>query len=179
MGLRIRLRGGLRGSSKLGAAADRIVEGAKLATLIVSSLIIPQKRTQEGILIKSTSAVWQEIVDELGADWSNAYKLPSDKWEEFVAGAFTKEGCDVTLTPRSGDHGRDVIAIRRGVGCVKIIGSVKAYKPTLNVDYDAVRTLLGVLSGEQNASKGIIHDIRLSRKYSQRPVHCSLHANTP
>ncbi|WP_370137360.1 hypothetical protein [Bradyrhizobium sp. USDA 313] len=34
----------------------------------------------------------------------------------------------MTLTPRSGDHGRDVIAVRSGVGCIKIIGSVKAYK---------------------------------------------------
>jgi C4-dicarboxylate-specific signal transduction histidine kinase len=39
--------------SKLRAAADRIAEGAKLATLSVCSLIIPQERTQEGILIKS------------------------------------------------------------------------------------------------------------------------------
>jgi restriction system protein len=49
-----------------------------------------------------------------------------------------------------------VIAVKNGVGCVKIIGSVKAYKPGHLVKHEDVRALLGVLSGEQNASKGII-----------------------
>jgi restriction system protein len=137
-------------------AASQIAEGSKLATLSVSSLIMPGEKTAEGVLVTSTSAVWREIVSMLGTDWSVAYQIPPDKWEELVAGGFSKDGFEVTLTPRSGDHGRDVIAIRPGVGCVKIIGSVKAYKPTHIVDYDAVRSLLGVLSGEQDASKGMI-----------------------
>jgi restriction system protein len=33
---------------------------------------------------------------------------------------------------------------------------VKAYKPRNEVSYDDIRALLGVLSGEQNASKGIL-----------------------
>jgi restriction system protein len=49
-----------------------------------------------------------------------------------------------------------VIAVKNGVGCVKIIGSVKAYKPGQLVKHEDVRALLGVLSGEQNASKDII-----------------------
>src|SRR5262249_58606614 len=79
-----------------------------------------------------------------------------EKWEEIVAGAFNKAQYEVTLTPRSGDHGRDVIAIKRGVGCIKIIGSVKRYAPGNLVGYDEIRALLGVLSGERDASKGII-----------------------
>jgi restriction system protein len=63
---------------------------------------------------------------------------------------------EVVLTPRSGDYGRDIIAIRHGIGCIKIIGSVKAYKPGHLVKHDDVRALLGVMSGEQNTSKGII-----------------------
>jgi restriction system protein len=147
---------GLRLHSPPADAAAKIADGSRLATLIVNSLIIPERKTEEGILIASTSSVWRQIVDMLGADWSKAYEIPADRWEELVAGAFDKDGYKVTLTPRSGDHGRDVIAIRSGVGGVKIIGSVKAYKPTHIVDYDAVRALLGVLAGEQNASKGII-----------------------
>jgi restriction system protein len=49
-----------------------------------------------------------------------------------------------------------VIAIRRGFGCVKVLGSVKAYAPGKLVPYDAVRALIGVLTGERDASKGII-----------------------
>jgi restriction system protein len=44
----------------------------------------------------------------------------------------------------------------KGVGCVKIIGSVKAHKPGHLVGYDAVRSLIGVLAGERDTSKGII-----------------------
>src|SRR5215472_7722472 len=38
-----------------------------------------------------------------------AYQIPPEKWEEIVAGAFKKAQYDeVTLTPRSGDRGRDI-----------------------------------------------------------------------
>jgi restriction system protein len=125
--------------------------------LVIKSVIIPERMVSEGVLIKSTSVVWASIVDELRKDWTKAYEIPPRVWEELVAGAYKKAGFDdVILTPRSGDHGRDVIAYRKGVGSVKIIGSVKAYKPGHLVSYDDVRALLGVMSGERNTSKGII-----------------------
>jgi restriction system protein len=131
-------------------------QGAKFP-LAVSSLIVPEQRTHEGILVQSTSLMWLRIVQALGKDWSVAYQIPYGKWEEIVAGAFKEAGYDeVTLTPRSGDYGRDVIARRKGVACVKVLGSVKAYKQGHLVDQDEVRALLGVLSGERDASKGIL-----------------------
>jgi restriction system protein len=42
------------------------------------------------------------------------------------------------------------------VGCVKILGSVKAYQPGRLVTHDDVRALLGVLSGEMDASKTML-----------------------
>jgi restriction system protein len=130
---------------------------ALTASISVSSLIIPERRTAEGILVKSTSAIWSEIVERLGSDWNTAFQLTADQWEELIAGAFHKAGFDeVTKTPHSGDHGRDIIAIRHGFGCVKILGSVKAYKPDHLVEYDAVRALIGVVTADQKASKGII-----------------------
>ena len=134
-----------------------LTEAAATASITVSSLIIPERKTTEGILVRSTSAIWSEIVQKLGSDWNLAFQLTSDQWEELIAGAFHKAGYDeVTKTPRSGDHGRDVIAIKRGFGCVKILGSVKAYKPDHLVEYDAVRALVGVVTADQKASKGII-----------------------
>ena len=143
-----------RGVITLGTPIDKI---AKHVALAISSLIIPEAKSAEGVLIKATSAIWDEVVTQLGADWSVAFQLPSDKWEELVAGALKRAKYDeVTLTPRSGDHGRDVIAIKRGFGCVKIIGSVKAYAPDRHVGYDDVRALIGVMTGERDVSKGII-----------------------
>lgn len=125
--------------------------------LTITGVVIPEQKTHQGTLIKAVSVAWNAIVDQLNRDWTKAYDMPPSLWEEIVAAAYSMAGFDeVTLTPRSGDHGRDVIAVRKGVGCIKILGSVKAYKPGLLVDYDHIRGLLGVMSGERDASKGII-----------------------
>lgn len=134
-----------------------IEQSKKHATLALQSVIIPERKVTEGILVKSISVLWARMVEELSLDWTKAYQIPPHIWEEIIAGAFKKAGFEeVILTPRSRDHGRDVLATSRGVGCVKIIGSVKAYAPNHLVKHDHVRALLGVLSGEQNASKGIV-----------------------
>jgi len=156
-----------------------ILNASQNPTLSVSSiiipegsLIIPERPTAEGILIKSTSLVWKEIVQTLGKDWTVPYQIPPEKWEEIVAGAYKKAGYDnVTLTPRSGDHGRDVIAIKKGVGCIKILGSVKRYAQGRVVEYDAILALLAVLDGERDASKGIITTTSDFPAREQTPNH--------
>lgn len=116
------------GSAPLGAIPAELTrkldESTRTVKLAVRGLIIPERPTEHGVLLKSTSNIWTEIVSQLGSDWSVAYQLDDRAWEELVAGAFSKAGYDeVVLTPRSNDHGRDVIATRHGVGCVKILGS--------------------------------------------------------
>ena len=133
------------------------IERLLARSLAVASILIPEGKTISGVLVASTSYIWAEIVKRLKNDWTVAYEIPPEKWEEIVAGAFKNADFDeVVLTPRSGDFGRDVIASRKGVGCVKVIGSVKAYSPGHLVKHDDVRALLGVLSGELNASKAIL-----------------------
>jgi len=135
----------------------RDVENLLKVDLAISGIVIPAKKVLGGLLISATSVIWGEVINTLKRDWSMAYSIPPRKWEEIIAGAFKQAGFEeVVLTPSSGDRGRDVIAIKRGIGCVKIIDSVKAYKPGNLVGYDDVRALLGVLSGERDASKGII-----------------------
>ena len=51
---------------------------ADTVKLSVSGIIIPKRKVQEGILLKSTSAVWREVADKLGADWMIAYQLIPD-----------------------------------------------------------------------------------------------------
>ncbi|MGH7121549.1 MAG: restriction endonuclease [Acetobacteraceae bacterium] len=92
----------------------------------------------------------------LGDHWELAFQIPPEKWEELIAGAYKRAGWDtVTLTPRSGDHGRDVIAVKRALGTVRVIDSVKAYRPPHLVGYDDVRALMGTLQGD-GASKGYL-----------------------
>ena len=127
-----------------------------LPAVAVGSVIIPDKPVQEGILIQCTSLVWTSIVQLLKDDWTQAFQIPPRVWEEIIAGAFHEAGFhEVVLTPRSGDHGRDVIAVRQGIGSVRILGSVKAYKPGHLITKEEVHALMGVVSVDPNASKGL------------------------
>jgi restriction system protein len=141
----------------------QLTNSTNAVALSVSALIIPDnslllvdRQVAEGRLVSATSLIWTRVAKQLANDWTLAQQLTPDQWEEMVAGAFKGAGYDVVITPRSGDHGRDVIATTRGVGCVKIIGSVKAYRPGRLVPYDAIRSLVGVISGDLSVSKGII-----------------------
>ncbi len=123
----------------------------------MSSIIVPEKRNAQGIIISAHAIAWAEICRHLVNDWSKAYEIPATKWEEIVAGAFDKAGYDqVFLNASIRRPWPRCHRSQRGVGSIKIIGSVKAYKPTHIVGYDDVRALLGVLSGETDASKGMV-----------------------
>ena len=139
------------------AIEELSAESNREADVSLSGVIIPERKEAEGVLLRSASAVWEEIVNKLKGNWDEAFTITDRVWEEIIAGAFVKAGFqEVVLTPRSGDHGRDVIARSRGVGCIKIIGSVKAYQRGRNVRYDDVRSLIGVMAAERDTSKGII-----------------------
>jgi hypothetical protein len=127
-----------------------------MPTLTVGSVIVPERPVEEGVLIRCTSFVWTSIVRNLKDDWEQAFQIPPRVWEEILAGAFKEAGFEeVILTPRSGDHGRDVIAVRKGIGSVRILGSVKAYKPGHLITKEEVHALMGVVAIDPNASKGM------------------------
>jgi restriction system protein len=124
--------------------------------VLLQTVIVPGAKTVEGRLIEAVALPWFEIVEVLKNDPTIAYQISAQQWEEIIAGAYKKAGFDeVTLTPRSGDYGRDVIAVKRGLGFVRVIDQVKAYKPDHLVTADDVRALLGVLHGD-GASKGFL-----------------------
>ena len=126
------------------------------ASLLLQAVIVPGAKTDQGQLIEAVALPWFEIIELLSRDPSLAYQIKDRKWEEIIAGAYQRAGFDeVTLTPRSGDFGRDVIAVKRGLGTVRIIDQVKAYGPNHLVTADDVRALLGVLQGDK-ASKGFL-----------------------
>jgi restriction system protein len=126
------------------------------ASLLMKAVIVPGDRTSEGQLVEAVTLPWFEIIELLNGDPALAFQLDPRKWEEMIAGAYERAGFDeVTLTPRSGDLGRDVIAVKRGIGTVRVIDQVKAYGPRHLVTADDVRALVGVLEMDQ-ASKGFL-----------------------
>lgn len=138
-----------------GAYLEQIDRGRKLVSLTSTAILIPERQTSEGLLIKSYGAAWIAIARELGNDWTKAFEIDPRRWEEILAGALDKEGFEVTLTDRTGDHGRDVIARRAGIGSMRMLGSMKAYAPDRVVDRAHVDEVLGVV-GREGATKGMI-----------------------
>ena len=84
------------------------------------------------------------------------YALDWRQLEETIAGAYQSAGYEVTLTPRSGDLGRDVIATKKGVVSIRILDQIKAYKPGHLVTANDVRAMLGVATADTNCSKAVV-----------------------
>ncbi|MBN2565971.1 MAG: restriction endonuclease [Candidatus Eisenbacteria bacterium] len=159
---RLVIRGDLTGDEPGGYAFGVLKDESapsELPTIpvVIQALVAPYDKTAEGELVRALSVPWRRIVNALVEQPGLAFEIPPRTWEEIVAAAFDAAGYDqVTLTPRSGDLGRDVIAVRRGVGSIRIIGSVKAYREQHRVRHDDVRALLGVLFADPRATKAIL-----------------------
>jgi restriction system protein len=131
--------------------------GQPLPTMIIKAELLSfGDTTPEGRLVEAVAIPWFAIIERL-QDRAHAYEIDPRKWEEIIAGAYEQAGFDeVLLTPRSGDFGRDVIATITGVGSIRIFDQVKAYAPDRPVPAKDVRELIGVITGAQNVSKGVI-----------------------
>jgi restriction system protein len=129
-----------------------------LPVLLSRAIITPYDRSCEGELIKAVTLPLRQIIAAIQRSPSLMYEIDPRKWEEIVAATYHESGLfdEVTLTPRSGDRGRDVIAVRKGFGGVRLIESVKRKTPGHKTTAEEVWALLGVLLSDPQASKGIV-----------------------
>lgn len=127
-----------------------------IAQVLLQTVVAPDKGADKGKLIVAVLTPWFDIIEMLKKDPSAAFQIPAHTWEEMAAGAYKQAGFDnVILTPRGGDYGRDVIAEKKGLGIVRVIDSVKAFKPPNLVTANDVRALMGVLQTD-GAAKGFL-----------------------
>ncbi len=99
-------------------------------SITLKALLSFSDKSSEGRLVAAVGVPWFNIINMINKDPESIYQIDPFKWEEIIAGAYDAAGFDeVILTPRSGDKGRDVIAIMNGVGSIKIVDQVKAYNP--------------------------------------------------
>ena len=128
-----------------------------ITPVALQALITLQGKTVDGDLVRVIEPAWMAVFALLKSDPDALHKLSPRQFEELVAASYDKAGYDeVILTPRSGDFGRDVVAVKRGWGSVRIIDQAKCFKPGHLVDANDVRALLGVLQADRNATKGIV-----------------------
>jgi restriction system protein len=126
--------------------------------LVSQAVITPIGDTEEGPLIRAVTLPLLAIIKRILAEPSLMYGIDSRKWEEIIAATYEASGqfSRVTLTPRSGDYGRDLIAEKDGFGSVRLIESVKRYTPGHVVTANDVRALAGVLLGDNRTTKGVV-----------------------
>ncbi len=131
--------------------------GNSLPGLLVQQVVELGERVNEGTLIRAVAMPWFELVNMFKNDPEFIYKLSPEKWEEMVAGAYARQGAsEVILTPRSGDLGRDVIAVFPDFGTIRVLDQVKRYSPGQVVTANDVRALTGVLYKDLGATKGFV-----------------------
>lgn len=129
----------------------------RLPAITAKTLLIFGNNTDDGRLVEAVAIPWYEIIRIISQDPESIYEIGPRKWEEIIAGAYERAGFDeVILTPRSGDKGRDVIATKHGIGSVRFLDQIKAYRPGHLVTADEVRSMAGVIALDGNVSKGII-----------------------
>jgi len=131
---------------------------ANLPSILVQTAIITLgPRTDDGLIVQAVALPWMEIIELIDKDPHFLKQISWRRVEEVIAGAYKQDGWEeVTLTPRSRDGGRDIIAVRRTPCALRVIDQVKAYSPGHRVTADDVRALIGVLSSDLNASKGVV-----------------------
>ena len=139
--------------SASGTATVRINPPPILLTL---PILLYGARTEDGSFVTAITAAWEAMLNEIERCHHDAHIIPPRVWEEIVAATWERAGFQVTLTPRSADHGRDVIAVKHGFGSIRILDQVKAYKPDHIVPANDVRAMLGTVLGDQAATKGVI-----------------------
>jgi restriction system protein len=129
-----------------------------LPTLLSLVVVRPYKKTAEGQLVSAVTIPLMTIVKAILENPSVMFEFSPRRWEAFVAATYDASGLfdEVTLTPSSGDSGQDVIAVKKGFGSVRIIESVKRYRPKHKVTAKDVREIVGVISSDRQASKGVI-----------------------
>ena len=124
--------------------------------ILLQSLIIFGAKNDEGTVIQALGIPWRLIARMMKDDPNFLFTIDPWKMEELIAASYKQNGFDVTLTPRSGDLGRDVIAEKKGFVSVRVVDQVKAYSPGHLVDANDVRALLHVLSADRNATNGVV-----------------------
>lgn len=143
----------MAGEAESSAAAAEV----ELPEIVVGiALLDLADRADEGQIVRAITPAWINVVRSLRRDLQAFRELTDRQLEELIAGGYREEGWEVILTPRSGDGGIDVIAMRPDFGGIRVLDQAKRYAPGNLVPANDVRAMLGVLQMDSRASKAVI-----------------------
>lgn len=134
-------------------------------TIIVQALLRPESEALKSRNIQALAIPWLDILELIYRDPRSVYARPPDKWEEFIASAFTKSGFEeVTLSQRSHSHDKEVMARKKNLGTICVIDSFKAYRPGRLVRADDVKTMWSVMQDD----KSVVGIVSTNSKFEPR-----------
>lgn len=114
------------------------------------------EKSESKVLRVDLEEINEELIRYLAKHPEMMRELDPRKFEVLIAELLKDKGYEVTLTPRSKDGGRDILAIRRDdVGTALTLVECKRFAENKPVGVGIVRGLFGVVSEEQ-ASRGLI-----------------------
>lgn len=125
--------------------------------VLLSALIETDGASIEGTVVRMVAPAWLELVRLIQANPLILNSLEARRFEELMAGAYKRAGFDkVILTPRSGDHGVDVIAERQGLGRIRLVDQSKQFASHSVVTANDVRALGFVALADGSHTKGVV-----------------------
>ena len=116
----------------------------------------------------------RKIAEQLAANPQKLFSIDPRYFEELMASIYADMEYEVTLTKRTGDGGRDIIALsRKNYLSLKLIIECKRYARHRKVTVSQVRALFGVMTDE-NVTKALLATTsgftRQAREFAQRNV---------
>lgn len=91
-----------------------------------------------------------QLIEHLSRQPSDLHKLAPRKFEELIAELLENMGWEVSLTKKTRDGGRDILAfLNTGIGRFLCLVEAKRYAPERPVGVELVRSLYGTLCDEQ------------------------------
>ncbi len=137
---------------------DAPVEERSHELLLPMELLEVNTEVPEGTIVTAISHPWMAIFEQLQSQPDLLFEFAKSPrvFEELIAASYNKAGFKVTLTSRSNDGGKDVIAEKTGFGAIRILDQCKAFRQGSKVSADDVRAMMGTMTLNRNTSKAIV-----------------------
>jgi len=120
------------------------------------NIIVPDQRIVTDL--SEISNTIPQLINLIKEDSSYIYRISTREFEQIIAEIFKRQGFDVTLTKRTRDGGKDVIAINKNALGLETSYFIECKRHALEskVDVGIVREVYGVHSSRNGPNKSII-----------------------
>lgn len=116
------------------------------------------KRTIKDVqnILVDSATYWDKMIHHFASNPSELQKVDARKFEELIAELLLREGLDVTLTPKSKDGGRDILAYyKNDIAENLYLVECKRYALNNPVGVKIIRELYGIVEAER-ATAGLV-----------------------